>query len=197
MADALDSLLTNNNAFGTAPSSGSGFGGLSLGNLFSAFGGGMSATAAYTQAKNQQAALTAQAQVLDNNATVAGWQADDATAAGRFAAQQTMQKGAQVKGSQRAAMAANGVDLGGESAQRVLTDTDYISAMDSTTLQNNAERQAWGYRMQSKNLTDQASAARSGASNIKPWLAAGTSLLTTATTVASRWYSNSAARAGA
>lgn len=196
MADALDGFLALNNNF-SGTSTGGGFGSLfnggSFGSILSAFGGGMSATAAYTSASNQKAALLAEAQTQANNATLAGWQADDAVVRGDEAANRTLMKGGQIKGTQRAAFAANGVDLGGDSAQRVLTDTDYLASVDAAALRDNAAREAWGYRMQAKQYTDKAASARSGAGSVSPWLSAGTSLLTSATNVASRWYSTNRA----
>jgi hypothetical protein len=182
---SLDKLLAGNNAYGTAASSGSS---LSGGQFTSAIGAGFSAVGAYSQAQSQQAALQAQAQVAENNATLSGWQADDAVQRGQMAASQVQLKGAQVKGAQRAAMAANGVDLSVGSPQAVLNDTDYYTAVDTNTVVDNAAREAWGYQSQARNYTDQAAAASSGASKISPWLSAGTSLLTSATTVAGRWY---------
>ncbi len=197
MSDPLDGLLAlNNNFSGSAgPSLGGSasglFGGMGgLGGLLSAFGGGMSATAAYTSAKNQQAALQAQAQTEMNNATLAGFQSDDAIARGETAAGVTMMKGAQVKGTQRAGLAANGVDLSGGSAQNVLTSTDYVTAVDASTLRTNAAREAWGYQMQVRNDVNRATADRNASDQISPWLSAGTSLLGSAATVANRWYSS-------
>lgn len=163
---------------------------MSGGQLTSAFGAGFSAMGAYSQAKNQQAALQAEAQVQMNNATLSGWQADDAVTRGEAAAAQQLLKGGQVKGAQRAAMAANGIDLSVGSAQNILNDTDYLTSVDAAQLRDNAAREAWGYRQQARQYVDRASAARSGASGISPWLSAGTSLLTSATSVASRWVSN-------
>lgn len=155
----------------------------------------MSATSAYTQAKNQQAALEAQAQVQRNNATLAGWQAEDSLARGEVAANNALQQGAQIKGTQRANFAANGVDLSEGSAANILNDTDYLTAVDATTLRGNAAREAWGYRMQARQYTDQARMTAYGASSISPWLAAGTSLVTSASSVASRWYGSGSAGA--
>lgn len=188
MADALDTLLSSNNAYGTAPATGGGFGSL-FGTLLSSFGAGMSATAAYTQASNQRAALLAQSQVEANNATLDIWQADDSVTRGQTAASIAELKGGQVKGAQRAGFAANGVDLGGGSAQNVMNSSEFMNAVDVSTLQNNAAREAWGYKMQAAAATQRSVAAKSGADGISPWLAAGTSLLTSATSVASKWYS--------
>ena len=166
---------------------------IDFGTLFSGFGAGMRAVSAYSEAKNAQASLTAQAQVATNNALITEWQADDAEMRGAQAADVARQRGAQVKGSQRAALAASNVDLSVGSAQNVLNDTDYLTALDSAQLVNNASREAWGYRMQGRQYAQQATAAAQGAAQVSPWLAAGTSLLSSATPVASRWYANSGA----
>jgi len=179
-------------AVGGGGGSWGGFFSAGLGTLLSSFGAGYSATGAYTQAKNQQAALQAEAQVQQNNAVLAGWQADDSMARGEVAANQAMLKGGQVKGTQRAAMAANGIDLSVGSAQQVLNDTDYLTSIDAAQLRDNAAREAWGYRQQAKGYMDRSTAARNGAGSISPWLSAGNSLLTSATSVASRWYQTSA-----
>lgn len=168
---------------------------IDFGTLLQGFGGGMRAVSAYTSAKNEQAALTAQAQVARNNALLSEWQADDAEMRGEQAANNVRLKGNQVKGAQRAAMAANGVDLSVGSAQRTLNDTDYLTALDAAQLQDNAAREAWGYRRQGANYTSQAQAADAASSQISPWLAAGTSLLSSATAVAGRWYQQNGAAA--
>lgn len=163
-------------------------GGLNGGQLLSSFGAGVSAVGAYGQAKAQQASLQAQAQVAENNAVLSGWQAEDSIDRGQVAADRALLKGGQLKGAQRAAMAANGVDLSVGSPQAILNDTDYMTAVDASQLLDNAAREAWGYRMQARSYRENASATRAGASNINPWLSAGTSVLTSATNVASRWY---------
>lgn len=154
------------------------------------FGAGMSAMGAYSQAKGQKAALKAESQVQANNATLAEWQAEDAIARGETAAVQVQQQGAQMLGRQRASMAANGVDLSYGSAMQVINDTDYLTAVDASQTMANASREAWGYRMEARQMADRSRAASAGASQISPWLAAGTSLLGSATQAASRWYSS-------
>lgn len=192
MSDGLDALFAINDNFSSSAgpakaSSGGGFGSL-FGTLLSSFGAGMSATAAYTQAQNQKSALLAQSQVEANNATLDTWQAEDAITRGQTAASIQELKGGQVKGAQRTGLAANGVDLGGGSAQNVMNSSEFMNAVDVTTIQNNAARAAWGYSMQATQATQRSIAAKSGADSVSPWLAAGTSLLTSATSVASKWY---------
>lgn len=167
----------------------------SAGSLLQGFGAGFSAMGAYNQAKGEKAALEAQAQVELQNVQLAQWQSEDAIARGGNEANRAQLRGAQVKGSQRAAMAANGVDLGYGSALEVITDTDYLTAVDVQTIQQNAAREAWGYRVQGRQSLDRAAALRRGASQVKPWLSAGTSLLTSATSVAGKWYSGGSGKA--
>lgn len=170
---------------------------ISGGQLTSAFGAGFSAVGAYSQARSQQAALQAQAQVAENNAVLSQWQAEDAVTRGQSAAAVVGLRGSQMKGSQRAAMAANGVDLSFGSAQTVLNDTDYFTAMDVNTVVDNASREAWGYRQQARDYLSRAQLTRQGADSIDPWLAAGTSLVTSATQVAGRWYGANSSAGGA
>lgn len=162
--------------------------GIEVGQLFQGVGAGVQAMGAYNQAKGEQAALRAEAQVQANNAQLAEWQAEDAVSRGELAAGEVLQRGGQIKGQQRAAMAANGVDLGYGSALQVITDTDYLTAIDATQVQQNAAREAWGYRMQGRQATDRSNAANRGADQVRPWLSAGTSLLTSATAAAKTWY---------
>lgn len=58
----------------------------------------------------------------------------------------TMQAG-QVKSSQRARLAANGVAVGVGSAAEIQASTDIIKEIDKNQLKSNAVADAWGYRM--------------------------------------------------
>lgn len=157
------------------------------------------------------------------NSSIAELGAQSALAAGQNQiATQTMKAG-QVKSSQRAAMAANGVDINQGSAAEVQDTTDIIKEIDTRTLQANALQAAWGYRaqgleakmqasnqafnaqaqatMQANNLRtgavgDQAQAAMKdvAASSIKPAWGAATSLLTSAPPVAESWFKYADAR---
>jgi hypothetical protein len=146
------------------------------------------AAGAYSSSQGAKAAYEAQAQVAANNAVIAGWQADDATMRGGKSATASRAKTLQLKGDQRAAMAANGIDLSVGSAQEILTDTDYFGQIDANTIVDNAAREAWGYRSQAANFGADASLLRSRADAESPWKAAGASLLTSAGKVASSWY---------
>lgn len=151
-------------------------------------GVGLGAAGAYSSSRNTKSAYQAQAQVAKNNAIIAGWQAEDALVRGDRAASVSRSKTRQLKGSQRAALAANGVDLGEGSALNILTDTDYFGEMDANTITDNAAREAWAIRSQASGYSAEASMLSSRASSEQPWLSTATSLLTSAGRVADRWY---------
>lgn len=146
------------------------------------------AVSSYQSSQANKAAANAQAQVQANNAQMAEYQAEDAIARGDQAAQAQGMRTNRLKGTQRAALASNGVDLGVGSALQIQTDTDYFGQVDKTTITDNAAREAWGYRAQGANFDANASILRGRANAESPWLAAGTSLLGSATKVASSWY---------
>jgi hypothetical protein len=57
-------------------------------------------------------------------------------------------KAGQLKSTQRAAMAANGIDLGDGNAVDVLASTEIMKEVDMNQITANAVRSAWGYRTQ-------------------------------------------------
>lgn len=59
----------------------------------------------------------------------------------------TLQAG-QLKGRQRAAMAANGIDLGEGNAAEIQASTEIMKEIDKNQIEQNAIRSAWGYRTQ-------------------------------------------------
>lgn len=155
-------------------------------------GAGLSAVGAYQGSQASKAAYAAQAQIAQNNAQIAGWQAEDALARGGRDANRSRMRTRQVKGSQRAALAANGVDLGVGSALQILSDTDFFGEIDANTIKDNAAREAWALRNQAANFTSESALLRSRSDAESPWMAAGTSLLTSAGRVAGNWYGSGA-----
>lgn len=151
-------------------------------------GTALSTYGAYQGSKASKDAYSQQSEVSARNAQVSEWQAQDALARGSRDASRSRMRTRQVKGAQRAAMAANGVDLGTGSALNILTDTDYFGDVDADTIKDNAGKEAWALRTQAQNFSDEASLLRSRSDREKPWLAAGTSFLTAAGKVASNWY---------
>lgn len=147
-----------------------------------------SAASAYKAAKAEKAAAQYQAQVAGNNAKASEQQAVDALQRGDMAAMNTRRKYDQLGGTQRAALAARGIDIGEGSALSILEDTAYFGELDQRTVRANAAREAWGYRVQGSNQQANAIFLQSQSDNTNPLMAAGTSLLGSASSVAGKWY---------
>lgn len=86
------------------------------------------------------------------NAGVAEWQADDAIRRGGVDAtrRRTMTRG--TIGSQRVSLARQGVEINDGSALDVQADSAYLGELDAQTIQNNAAREAWGFKVQAYDM---------------------------------------------
>lgn len=147
-----------------------------------------STVGAFNSAKGQKALLGAQADIAEINARMSENTAQSVLHQGQQqVAQSTLKYGA-VKSSQKAALAANGVDIGTGSAAEIQASTDIMKEIDSNTIHANAVRSAWGYRTQASNYQIEALTKRTAADGINPFAQAGSSLLTSASKVAQQWY---------
>lgn len=147
-----------------------------------------STVGSYYSARFQKNQLAFDASMADINARIAELGARSALDQGqRQIGALTMQAG-NLKSRQRAALAANGVDLGEGNAAEIQASTDIMSEMDKNTLESNAVRTAWGYRTQGVNDQNQAIMDRAAADGVSPFASATSSLLTGAGQVASYWY---------
>lgn len=162
------------------PSTGFGIAG-TIGVLGNAF-------TAYQQGQIAQIGYQMQESTLRNNMQVAQWNAEDAKARGEVAISQQRKKTKQMAGTQRAMMAAAGLDLTQGSPLRILTDTAYMGAMDEDQIRQNVSREASAYRMQAVGLASQAEMQRTLASSVNPGAQAAGTLLSGATQVAANWY---------
>lgn len=152
-------------------------------------GGVQSAVSSYYGAKAQARQLAFEADMADINARMAESAAERTLAAGRREVQRSKMQTAGLKSRQRVALAANGVALDEGSAVNVLTTTDYIGEVDANTIEANAIAQAWGHKIDAANQRAAARSGRSAASSIAPGQAAMSSIIGTAGSVASSWYS--------
>lgn len=143
---------------------------------------------AYKDAKARQASYRYSSRVAANNAMLAEWAAKDAYRRGEEAKADIQRKAAALKGTQRASLAARGIDLGEGSALDILTSTDVMKEGDVGRAGLNAEREAWGHRVRASNYRDEAGMLESAAENTNPFMSAAGALLTGATSVASTWY---------
>ena len=147
-----------------------------------------SALGAYASVQAQKSTLETQAILSGINAKTAERSAQSALLAGQHDEQRSQLATANLKSTQQAAFASNGVDLGEGSALRTLNSTDLMGAIDKNTIAANAVRQAWGYRTQAVNASNQALMSSSAAGAMNPLSGAATSLLGSAGSVASNWY---------
>lgn len=155
-----------------------------------------------------------QAAIGDINAKMMESNAQATLLSGQREEQKSQINTAQLKSTQRASMAANGIDLGVGSAENILTTTDVMGEIDANTIQANAVRAAWGYRAEAQNAKGQADVARARqygaavmagaerdvggkayafamkqADSVRPSTSFGSSLLSGAGKVAESWYS--------
>jgi len=153
---------------------------------------------AMAQAQGQRHAARAkadeyryQAQVDDNNRKVALWKAQDAKDRGAKEEAAFRTKVAQLKGRQKSALAASGVEIGDGSALDILGDTAALGELDALTIRSNAEREAYEQKVNASNLAANASMKRMGANNaiIAGKIGSMTSLLSGASSIASKWQS--------
>lgn len=154
-----------------------------LGTAFSAFGAIQQGRAAAAQAEYQAA-------VGRNNAILAQRAADDARLRGEEAARRKAVESRQLIGRQRAVLAANGVLVDQGSALDLTSDAAEIGKLDELTIRSNAEREALGYEAQGSNFSASAQLNQIRADNAQSSAmgsAFGT-VLTGATSVASKWY---------
>ncbi|UUL83449.1 hypothetical protein [Sphingomonas qomolangmaensis] len=103
------------------------------------------------------------AAVADRNAALEQESARDALARGRTEEERSQRQTASTMGAQRAAMAANGIDLTFGSAASFVADTARVGQQDAATIRENATREARGMEREAANYRGEASAQRSAA----------------------------------
>lgn len=138
---------------------------------------GANAAGAYQQAATQKAMAEYQAKVSANNATMAENQARDAKTRGDLEAFSALRKAEQLKGSQKTALAASGLDISSGTPMDLLESTEIMGEVDANTIRSNAAREAWGYTVEAQNYRNSAAMSRATAKATKPWQSAGLSLL--------------------
>jgi hypothetical protein len=122
-----------------------------------------SASGARRAGRAARAAGAAEERLLDFNAQVSERQATDAIARGAEAKARLRGDLRRQAGSTRAALAASGVDLDAGSALDVQADSEAAGALDLLTVEMNARREAYGYRVQAMDARLRRQAVRAGA----------------------------------
>lgn len=103
---------------------------------------------AWAQSNAQSAQGEYEASGYEINARLSEAQAADARHRGKLDEKAHRKDVKRLIGSQRAAMAAQGIDLEDGSALDVVGDTAAQGELDALTIRNNAWREAWGYETQ-------------------------------------------------
>lgn len=143
----------------------------------------------YFSAKAQKATYAGQASIADTNAQLAEDSAQSALMAGAKQEQAKMLETTDVVGKQVTGFAANGIDVsGGGSVDNVISSTKTMGEIDADTINANAVRQAWGYRIQATGYKNQALQDRATSSGINPAMQGATSLMSSGGQVAESWY---------
>lgn len=154
--------------------------GQAIGGVYSAFVGAK--TTAYVQKK--------QAEIARDNAEIMRMGAETAYRQGEQQIAKVTRRAGQIKGSQRARYAANGVAIGVGNTAEVAANTDLDKEMDVWTARFNAMQAAWGYNRKSLEYGAQAGSLGS-VSSANSSMAGAHALsagLNGATQVASNWY---------
>lgn len=140
-------------------------------------------------ARAQRSAYNHQAQVADFNARMSERQAQIAMDQGQALEDRLRREGAVAKGAARQTFGSSGVAVDYGTAAEVTQSIDTFTELDVEQTRLNATREAFGYRLEGINQTAQAGAARASAAGSSPGQAAFTSLLGSATSMASSFYS--------
>ena len=127
----------------------------------------MGGMGAIQQGNAAAASASYNAKVADMNAKLSERQARDAVERGSMEEQQQRMKTSQTIGQQRAAMAANGVDLKFGSPLDMLVDTATMGELDALTIRSNTYREERDLRQQGLNQAGQANMFRAEASSAK------------------------------
>jgi hypothetical protein len=155
----------------------------------SAVSAGVSAYAAYSSSAAQKQAAQFNQGVAEQNQQVAGVQTQQAAAAGQAKEDAYRRKLAALMGDQRAELAGTGVDINTGSALELQQDTAGLGAADISTIRQDTRNSVWQARLGGTSAADQAKLYGLQADNTSPGLALGSSLLGSASSIASSWYS--------
>jgi len=120
---------------------------------------------AYVSAKATRAQGEYQKRIADINARTADAQAEDAVARGDREAAKKLQDTRKAMGAQKAAMAANGMDVNSADAIDILNETEVVGQTDIATIKTNAWREAWGYKSQAVSMAGEGNMKNLAAQN--------------------------------
>lgn len=130
-----------------------------------------------------------QSAVASNNSTIAQQNATYAMESGEAQAANQSRKGAAQVGKMKTSIAANGVDVNSGSAVDVVAGQRETNQLDTETVLNNSELQAYGYRTQATNFQAQSQLDTMQGEQAEEagYLKAGGDILSGASGVGGKW----------
>lgn len=129
---------------------------LSIAAAASAAGAGVGAYSAIQSGEAASASAKYQAQVADNNAIIAGQNAQYAEQQGVVQEQEQRQKTAAFVGAQLAGQAANGLDVNSGTDVSLRQSSSELGEEDALTIRSNTAHNVQAYENQASSSTDQA-----------------------------------------
>ncbi len=149
----------------------------------------LSFVGALSSANAQSQAAKYQAAVARNNSIIAEQNAQAERQKGIVDEQTARMKTAQMIGSEKAAMGANGLAIEKGTNLDVQSSAAELGELNALTIRDNAARKAYGYETQSTNFQAEAGLQDQTAKNATTagWLNAGTDLVAGASSVSNKW----------
>jgi len=128
---------------------------------------GMVVTAAAGAYSADASKKAGQAQVImaDRNAKLEDYKADVANRIGAVQEENHRAKVRQMVGTQRATLAANGVDITSGTAAELMDQTVAFGETDAQTIRYNAAREAWGFGVNADNYRTQSAVTKAKTHN--------------------------------
>ena len=168
---------------------------MAMGAVQSAVGAYYQAQSAKYQLQSQQLGFEFNQKMADINARQMENQAQFYMLQGERQIGTLTMRAGKIRSAQKASQAARGISLGYGSTAEEIATTDLMKETDAITINVNATRAAGAARTQRVNFENQSLLSSVSASNagatanlVNPWASAGTSMLQSASTVASTWY---------
>lgn len=135
-----------------------------------------------TTYRAQRAAADTAEQIAEQNAGIARQQAEQERQIGNIEEERQLRRVRAALGTQRATLAANGLDINTGTALDLQAETAGFGMADALNIRTNALRRAWGFEVDAVNSTNEGRARAAGYRND----AMGT-LITTGASLAGDW----------
>ena len=136
---------------------------MGVGEIFAIISAIIAAASAIQAGQQQRRAARTQEKIAENNATVAGYEANEARAATELKVKQHRLQVAQILGKQRAAMGATGVVVDEGTFLDLTLDTVSQGKLDELALMHEGDLDAWRAEVSGSNAAAQSALFRASA----------------------------------